>query len=477
MSKYYYPSCKEKDCGGILKITINDNFSLDYECKKNENHKRNKIYFKTFENFYLKENNISICSKCKKNVPSNYVFKCKKCDNIYCNSCYIFDNHIQEKIENLNQVSSCPLHKMYLTHYCEDCNLNLCIFCLKNDEKDNKHQYHNIENILEYMPSLTKINDLIIKIKQKEEYYNNLINKINNWKRRIIFKVEELKQNLKDEIDFLKKFVTNFNQYFVNYSYFSNFYYLEEYINDINNEYLEKFNNSYNLKAETNSLIDLFCSNEKDNIEIIEKKKLNSIDILINDEMIIKKFNNRNIFINYNDIIALSYYNNEKKKLFVNISLNEKIIDKIYSVSFSINKDQIYACLLNKKIVLIFNIYEGTIVKSNQKIVDQPKKSNTHFNKCIQINDTYIATADNSFIKIWEPKIFGKNTKNYSNVKVFEIYESTSDLLLIENDFFISYQPVNQTITFINNHTFFSYNEDKIIPNIDCSNTENCLFL
>ena len=68
---------------------------------------------------------------------------------------------------------------MYLTHYCEDCNLNLCIFCLKNDEKDNKHQYHNIENILEYMPSLTKINDLIIKIKQKEEYYNNLINKIN----------------------------------------------------------------------------------------------------------------------------------------------------------------------------------------------------------------------------------------------------------------------------------------------------------
>ena len=193
--------------------------------------------------------------------------------------------------------------------------------------------------------------------------------------------------------------------------------------------------------------------------------------------MIIKKFNNRNIFINYNDIIALSYYNNEKKKLFVNISLNEKIIDKIYSVSFSINKDQIYACLLNKKIVLIFNIYEGTIVKSNQKIVDQPKKSNTHFNKCIQINDTYIATADNSFIKIWEPKIFGKNTKNYSNVKVFEIYESTSDLLLIENDFFISYQPVNQTITFINNHTFFSYNEDKIIPNIDCSNTENCLFL
>ena len=366
---------------------------------------------------------------------------------------------------------------MYLTHYCEDCNLNLCIFCLKNDEKDNKHQYHNIENILEYMPSLTKINDLIIKIKQKEEYYNNLINKINNWKRRIIFKAEELKQNLKDEIDFLKKFVTNFNQYFVNYSYFSNFYYLEEYINDINNEYLEKFNNSYNLKAETNSLIDLFCSNEKDNIEIIEKKKLNSIDILINDEMIIKKFNNRNIFINYNDIIALSYYNNEKKKLFVNISLNEKIIDKIYSVSFSINKDQIYACLLNKKIVLIFNIYEGTIVKSNQKIVDQPKKSNTHFNKCIQINDTYIATADNSFIKIWEPKIFGKNTKNYSNVKVFEIYESTSDLLLIENDFFISYQPVNQTITFINNHTFFSYNEDKIIPNIDCSNTENCLFL
>ena len=55
-NKFYYPFCRVPGCNGVLGIRINDNdFSLDYECDKNENHYGQNIYFKTFERFYLKE--------------------------------------------------------------------------------------------------------------------------------------------------------------------------------------------------------------------------------------------------------------------------------------------------------------------------------------------------------------------------------------------------------------------------------------
>ena len=262
MDKVYYPCCRENNCNGFLRFKINDNFSIDYECDNNEEHKRNKIYFKTFERFYLREDTIVNCSKCNISLPNNYIFKCNICKNTYCNLCFKFDTHIKEDIVNLNVlISSCSIHKMNLTHYCTDCNLNVCIYCIKNDE-DEEHEGHNIKSLLDYIPSITQINDLIDSINLKEKSNIELIDKINNWEKKIISKAEELKKNLKDEIDFLKKIVFNFSQYIINYNYISNFYYLDNYIHR-KNENLEKFRNSFNFQDETKYLLDFFNNNNK----------------------------------------------------------------------------------------------------------------------------------------------------------------------------------------------------------------------
>lgn len=477
MDKIYYPCCKENGCNGLLKIKINNNFSIDYECDIKENHKGKNIYFKTFERFYLKEDEIDMCSKCHIDLPYNFIFKCNICGNNYCNSCFQFDIHIKDNLKNLDLLlSSCPKHKVNLTHYCIHCDLNLCIFCIKEDEE---HENHNIQNLLEYIPSTTQIIDLINKINDKEKSNNELIDKINNWKNKIISKTEELKQNLKDEIDFLKKMVLNFSQYFIDYNYISNFYKIDNYIKELNNEYLEQFRNSFDFEKETNSLLDFFCSNNKvsEKVVITENIKFESINFsLINH--VVKKLNDNLFFINYNQNVVLASYNQIKNTLPIKIRLNENFYDKIYSVSFSKNKKQIYACILNNKAVKIFDICENEIKINNYKIVDQPKKANSHFNKCIQWEyNNYLVTADNLYIKLWSEPIFLRSN-NYQNVTTLEINEITSDLLLIENGIFVSSHPGNKTINFIyfNNIPFYIYKQ-TIIPKIDSINSQNCLFL
>ena len=98
---FYYPSCRTKNCNGILKFNINKNFSLDYKCEKNEDHKDEKIYFKTFERFYLKKKEIDKCSKCFSILESDYIYKCKKCDKNYCPTCFTNDEHIKKNNSEL----------------------------------------------------------------------------------------------------------------------------------------------------------------------------------------------------------------------------------------------------------------------------------------------------------------------------------------------------------------------------------------
>ena len=46
ISKFYYPCCREKGCDGLLRIKLNDNFTLDYECDKNKEHIGQNIFLK-----------------------------------------------------------------------------------------------------------------------------------------------------------------------------------------------------------------------------------------------------------------------------------------------------------------------------------------------------------------------------------------------------------------------------------------------
>ena len=157
--QFYYPCCRESGCKGILKIKINEDFSIDYECDKNKNHKKRRIFFKTFERFYLKKKVICKCSKCYTILEDKNIYKCKQCKEIYCSSCFIFHEHFKIDFNNLSIINNkCPLHKNELTKYCVECDKNLCIYCIK-DEENNIHKHHEIICLFDLIPCLNDINN------------------------------------------------------------------------------------------------------------------------------------------------------------------------------------------------------------------------------------------------------------------------------------------------------------------------------
>ena len=208
-NKFYYPFCIEEGCKGLLNIKIGDNFTLDYECENNASHKRKNIYFKTFERFYLKEKEIKSCFNCLAKLD-NISYKCIKCDKIYCILCFMNDNHIKKNINNLKiKTKKCLLHNKDLTQYCSDCKQNFCLFCIINNEysnnKTNHNNDHDIINLMELIPSKNQINNLKNKIQKKSKFYEEIINSINQWERTLMNKSKILKQNLINEIKFIRK--------------------------------------------------------------------------------------------------------------------------------------------------------------------------------------------------------------------------------------------------------------------------------
>ena len=224
LQKYYYPSCKE--CNGLLIIKINPlNFSIDYNCESDgifNIHGEKGIFFKTFERFYLKEIEVYKCSKCELNLENSDFCKCQECQSVYCSKCcfedIIINNHkkiIYEKNEN-----KCIKHNWNYNGYCISCKSNICLYCIK---ENNIHLFHSTKNFSELMPSKETIENLKKRIEEKIKYTDFLIQKIDLWKREIIRKTEELKQNLRDEISLLGKIIFNYNYSFSNYTYFELF--------------------------------------------------------------------------------------------------------------------------------------------------------------------------------------------------------------------------------------------------------------
>ena len=223
--KFYYPFCRQNNCGGVLKIKINDNFSIDYECEKNMEHKGKNIYFKTFERFYLKEDCLDKCSICNSLLETLNKFRCKNCNNYYCILCFKYDSHIKENINNF-EISSkiCPAHKSQFTSYCIDCKEYLCNGCLKGSI--DKHNNHKKVLLLDLMPSDKQIEQLKINIKS----YDNLIESLETWINELIEKVKALQRRIINEKEIMIKLTSNYNYLFINYTYFKNFEYLQKYI-------------------------------------------------------------------------------------------------------------------------------------------------------------------------------------------------------------------------------------------------------
>ena len=131
-NKIFNPYCKE--CDSLLYFEIEPlNFSINYLCTKNEEHYKNKIYFKTFERFYLKEKELIKCCKCHINLENSDYYKCEECANFYCSECMISDIQINghKSISNKKYSNSCLIHQSDFTKYCVNCKKTYVFFVLE----------------------------------------------------------------------------------------------------------------------------------------------------------------------------------------------------------------------------------------------------------------------------------------------------------------------------------------------------------
>ena len=472
MKNIYYPSCNES--ARILKLEINPlNFSIKDGCDYHFYPKDKNIYFKTFERFYLKELEIINCSKCDLNLNNSGYYKCEVCKSFYCSKCGLDDiqsnNHKNVIFEK--NTNKCTKHNRDYYAYCHNCQKNICLYCLKENKK---HESHVMENLFDIIPSSETVNNLKKRIKEKELITESLIEKIDKWKREIIKNTEELTQNLKDEISFLKKIIYNFNYFFINYSYFKLFDKINKYVKNINNEYLDKFYNTTDLENQAILLIKAFKylgnsnSNDSNKEKKIIKRSFKHHSNFNNG--IIQRLENEYFIYNNMNSLSLYYYDDKSDKISQLSESKSEIKESIYSISVSDIEYKILVCLLNQKIVKIYDYnLKNKILKLNPKEINETPNQSSHFNKCIQIEENYFVTGDDIYIKIWAGT---SDSLNLILIKNYKINLNTFDLLYTE-EYFISSQPKKKTLILFENNNL-SYL--KTITNIECQEKTNCLF-
>ena len=463
-TKIFIPACQK--CNGFLNISINPlNFSVEYSCKSNNSHKDKNIYFKTFERFYLKENKLKQCSNCLNILENSEYFECDICKEKYCCKCYIKDiqKNGHKYNDNIYMNNRCLIHNNDLTEYCSNCNKNICIFCTMSVE----HKNHQIIYFHNCMPSDKEIENLKIRIKEKSHFYEKLIIKINEWKKKITQKIEELKQNLRDEISLLEKIIFNFNNKFRDYTYFENFKYINNNINSTtNNQYLLEFYNSLSFEKQTEIIMTIFKYMGK-NVNIKQNKNgfLNIIKSNINYKFIEKI--DDNYFIGYNESNKTLYFLNFDESKYKIDSIYEFNIGDIFSITKSTLENKILISLLNKKEIKIID-YDFEKLSFNFSEIKCNNIFNNKYNyyfKCIQLSSGLFATSNDN-ITIWS------NKENiWNQIKNINVNSDIYDMLLIDKDTFMcSISNQNLIIYDISN-----YSPLKIIKNIDPSNEKNTL--
>ena len=127
------PECKEK-----CFITFKD-YKINFNCK--QNHITNNILLEDYLETQ-KNRKILKCNGCFSNNNDIQLYKCYKCDNIYCQNCKMEhdSNHNLIEVELINYY--CTFHNKEFSFYCENCEENICEAC--KSEHSKSHSFINL---------------------------------------------------------------------------------------------------------------------------------------------------------------------------------------------------------------------------------------------------------------------------------------------------------------------------------------------
>ena len=402
--KYCFPICHL--CGAILNINLGLNVNIS--CEKDDLSKKisylefNKAYFKNIyqlNNELLKNNNLP--SYMNEEIKRNY-------------------NHI---LNYFNKKQICKEHNYDKTIYCKNCNKNICLFC------KSKHFNHDIIKYIDIIPTEFNYENLKNKIEERENNVKKIIIMLEEWKKDIFKMIEKLKNILKEEINFLKKFYFSFNNRYLNYNYIKNFNNIYNYLNnaDINNllnkKKLNDLCNKKKLSDKTKILNEIFMELEKE-------KKLSMSIYNLKDEFGFITLLTDNYFIyEKNGIIYLAYYYKNKINNVSKIVLNEnyKRLDEICEVSVSSFTNKIFIILNGEYIYIIkYNLNLGKEQLSIIKIIEE--KQNLSFCNCVEIKNDYYLISSLNYILLFIDNTIVKKKEFDNNIEA---------LLPINNEYFI----------------------------------------
>ena len=194
-------------CGEDIRIKFNEYKIKLYECKNG--HNINDILLTEFEDTqYIDESKV-ICDECKdNNLNKSYnkiFYRCNKCKMNICPICKI--KHNGHNIINYNENDYiCEIHNALYTSYCDTCKKDMCIICEKEHNNQSNNiifRFFNSHEIISYGKIITEEEEMKKKIKELEE----IINIFNNNIDEIIYKLNNIKENIRIYYKINKDFI------------------------------------------------------------------------------------------------------------------------------------------------------------------------------------------------------------------------------------------------------------------------------
>ena len=189
-----------------------------YECKNRHNIENILLdEFEETQNLELNKIICDICHKCNKSISyNNKFFKCNTCNKNICPLCNSNHDKSHKIIDYDEKYYISDKHNEYYISYCEDCKLNLCVFC-------DEHKKHKRIQLSDILPKRNELIEKLKDIKSTIQSFNasvdgiiSILNEIKN-KMNIYYKINEdiinnydTKNRNYEIIDYLNKF-QNYN--------------------------------------------------------------------------------------------------------------------------------------------------------------------------------------------------------------------------------------------------------------------------